>query len=470
MLNFEQYASIAVVLAIISMLGLYSTRLVKSSVDFIIGGKKLGAMMVWGGIVGAFAGGTVTVGTTQMAYQYGVSGIWFTLGAGMACLLIALFLARPLREKNVETVSQFLSGFYGSKVGPWVALFIAAGMFIQLTVQMLASVPLLTSMFPFSVFSGLALFGLFALALILGGGFMGAALVGMFKLLLMVVTLFVAGAMSWALLGGLDGLAGRFQPVPWFSLFPRGVLRELAGGMSVVVGFISTQSFIQPVFAGKDVRAARAGSLLAAVFLPCFGLAGVIIGLYMRSAHPGIDPAAALPLFMILHQPAWIGGVGVATLLLSLAMTASALALGVSTLFCRDLYPLVRPAAGDREQLVVARLVLLVVVALACVVSFNLLGDLILDWTYLSNALRGVTVFLPLVGAVFLYGRLLPGVGVWAVTLPPLFTLAWAIFSPGGIHPLYIGLPVSFLIMAAGIIIPRAGGGRGGFGKTTKSL
>ncbi|MFZ5634249.1 MAG: sodium:solute symporter family protein [Bacillota bacterium] len=457
MLSSGHYASIVITLFLLILAGIYSTRLVKSSSDFIVGGRKLGTMMVCGGIVGAFVGGTVTIGTAQMAYQYGISGAWFTLGAGVSCLMLSFFLAGPLREKKVDTLSQFLSGFYGGAVAPRVAVFVAVGMFIQLAVQMLASAPLLTSILPVSPAAGLVLFACFSLVLVLGGGFMSTALVGLCKLMLLTLTLFIAGAVSWSWLGGFNGISLRFAGFPWLSMYPRGVLAELAGAMSVVVGFISTQSFVQPVFAGKNIRAARMGSLMAAVAIPCFGAAGVMVGLYMRSAHPDIDPAAALPLFMLLHQPAWLGGLGVATLLASLVLTASALALGVATLLSRDIYTLFRPAAGDKEQLAVARLVIIGITVSAWVFSYNILGDLILDWTYLSNALRGVTVFLPLVGAVFISHRLSARAGIWAVTVPPLSALAWALLFPHGLHPLYVGMPVSFVIMGAGILLPRSG-------------
>ncbi|MFZ5650893.1 MAG: sodium:solute symporter family protein [Bacillota bacterium] len=454
MLGYAHYASIGLTLLAISLVGLYSTRLVKSSGDFIVGGRKLGSMMVFAGIVGAFAGGTVTIGTAQMAYRYGISGLWFTLGAGAACLLLSLFLARPLREKGVETISQYLSVFFGAGVAPWVAVFTALGMFIQMTVQMLASVPLLTSMSPLPPLGGLVLFALLSVLLVVGGGYMGAALVGIIKLLLLAVTLFVAGSASISLMGGVEGMWAYYPEFPWFSMFPRGVLYELAGGASVVVGFTSTQSFLQPLFAGKSVKAARRGAFLAALSLPCFGAAGVAVGMYMRSAYPDIDPAAALPLFMILHQPAWLGGLGVATLLVSLLLTASALALGVATLISRDIYLMLRPGAGDREQIAVARLVVVAAAGLSCVFAFNILGDLILDWTYLSNALRGVTVFLPLMAAIFLPGRTPARTGIWAVTVPPVLAMAWTVMFPGVLHPLYIGMAAGALIMAAGILIP----------------
>lgn len=454
MLGYIHYASIGITLLAISLVGLYSTRLVKSSGDFIVGGRKLGAMAVFAGIVGAFAGGTVTIGTAQMAYRYGISGLWFTLGAGAACLLLSLCLARPLREKGVETISQYLSSYFGAGVAPWVAVFTALGMFIQMTVQMLASVPLLTSMFPVPPLGGLVLFALLSVIIVVGGGYMGAALVGILKLGLLTVTLFAAGAAGFYLMGGMDGMRAGFLDFPWFSMFPRGVLSELAGGLSVVVGFTSTQSFLQPLFAGKSVKAARLGALMAALALPCFGAAGVMVGMYMRSAYPNIDPAASLPLFMILHQPAWLGGLGVATLLISLLLTASALALGIATLFSRDIYLMLRPGATDKEQLTVARLVIFTAAVLSCVFAFNILGDLILDWTYLSNALRGVTVFLPLMGAVFLPGRIQERTGIWAVTIPPLLAIVWTAVFPGILHPLYIGMAAGALILAAGILSP----------------
>ena len=453
MLGQAYYISIGVTLLIISLVGLYSTRLVKSSGDFIIGGRKLGSIMVFAGIVGAFAGGTVTIGTAQMAYMYGISGLWFTLGAGAACLILSLFLAAPLRGKKVDTISQFLSGFYGLRVKTAVAVFLGIGMFIQMTVQILASVPLLASMFYIPPVGAIVLFACLALVLVLGGGFMGAAMVGILKLVLLTVIMFLSGAAGWSLLGGFGGIERLSSVYSCLDMFPRGIFTELAGWLSVVVGFISTQSFIQPVFAGSNVRSARLGAFLAAIALPAFGAAGVVVGIYMRASHPGIEPVAALPLFMLYHQPLWLGGLGVATLLVSLLLTTSALALGIATLFSRDIFPLFKPDSKDREQLQAARIAVFVAVFLASVFGYNILGDLILDWSYLSNALRGVTVFLPLLGAVFLTNKLSREIGIWAFTIPPTASIMSILIFPG-IHPLYMGLAISAVIVLTGVLFP----------------
>lgn len=455
MFGWEHWVSLGVTILLFSLAGFYATRMVKSLSDYLVGGRKLGPALVAGATVGGFVGGTVTIGTAQMAYCYGVSGIWFTLGAGVACLTLYLFLARPLREREVDTIAQFLSRTYGHGATPWVALFVALGMFIQVSVQMVSAVPLLTSILPVKPLTALLFFTLLTIVYVLGGGFWGSSLVGLMKLGMLSLILFASAAAAWGLIGGAQGVSAHFSSHPWLNVFSRGAGLELAGGFSTVVGFISTQACIQPVFAARSVNAARAGALLSALFIPCFGAAGVLVGMYMRWVDPALDPSRALPLFMLGYLPHWLGGAGLATLFISLVLTSSAMALGVSTLFTQDIYARLRPGSGSGERLFAARLAVIFTSLLGCLCAYFMLGDLILDWTYLSNALRGVTVFIPLVAAVFMGRWVAAGAGVWAVSVPPLLTVAWAVFFPGHLHPLYAGLSASFLIIAAGMVRPK---------------
>lgn len=449
----EHYISLIATILLFSLAGLFSTRYVHSLEDYLVGGRKLGALLVAGGIVGGFVGGTVTVGTAQMAYCYGISGIWFTLGAGAACLLLFISLARPLRQMEVDTIPQFLAHTYGARTAPWVALFMGAGMFIQVSVQMVAAAPMLTAVLPVSANVALILFTLLTIMYVLGGGVWGSSLVGLLKLVLLSATLLAAAVAVWAA-GGVKSLSAGLGGYPWFSLFPRGISRELAGGLSAVIGFISTQACIQPVFAGKNIKAARVGALMAAILIPLYGAVGVLVGMHMKVTDPEINAAMALPFYLLHYLPPWISGAGIATLLVTLILTSSAMALGIGTLFSQDIYPRLRPGCAAGERLLAARLAVISTSLAGCVMAYYTLGDLILDWTYLSNALRGVTVFIPLLAAVFFGNRVAPAAGLWAVTIPPLFTVAWAIAFPGLMHPLYAGLPVSLFIITSGIIKP----------------
>ena len=64
------------------------------------GGKESrnGMPVVAGIIMGTLVGGSSTVGTAQLAYHFGMSAWWFTLGGSIACLILALVYADPLRR------------------------------------------------------------------------------------------------------------------------------------------------------------------------------------------------------------------------------------------------------------------------------------------------------------------------------------------------------------------------------------
>ena len=94
------YLGVALVLMLIIGVGIYSGRKVKSAADFATGGGKVGPWMISGTIMGALVSSQASIGTAQLAFSYGVSAWWFTLGSGLGCLILALGYVRPLRRSG----------------------------------------------------------------------------------------------------------------------------------------------------------------------------------------------------------------------------------------------------------------------------------------------------------------------------------------------------------------------------------
>ena len=92
---------------------IYSARNVKSADGFSLAGRAASAPMVAGSIAGVIIGGGATVGTAQLAFQVGLAGWAYALGAGLAFFIQGLFYARPLRRTGLETVPQFFELHYG---------------------------------------------------------------------------------------------------------------------------------------------------------------------------------------------------------------------------------------------------------------------------------------------------------------------------------------------------------------------
>ncbi|MFO7951594.1 MAG: sodium:solute symporter family protein [Bacillota bacterium] len=447
-LTLYHFLGIAAALLLVFGIGIYSSRKVRTALDFSVSGRKAGPFLVMGTILGTLVGGASTVGTAQLAYLYGFSAWWFTLGGGLGCLIIALFLVKPMRETRFETIPRFISSSYGATAGVMAALFVSLGMFINIMPQIFSSTALLSSMFTSLNMQIAAVIAVVMVVLyVVFGGAWGTGLLGFSKIMLTCLGMLSAGAVAYFLSGGVAGLTEYYPSYPWFSLFGRGVNTDLASGFSLMLGVLSSQIYFQGVFSSRDVPSARGGMLLSALIAPAIGAGGILVGLYMNMHYPGINPAQALPLFVINYLPPWFAGVVLATLILASIGTGAGLTLGVSTMLNRDIYLRLRPEANDRRVLLVFRLLIVAIMTLALAVVLISSGDvLILNWSYLSFGLRGATLCFPLFAVIFFKGKISPRAGTAAVILGPAVVIIGS-FLPIALNPLYPGLAISFLVL-----------------------
>jgi len=454
MLSIIHIISIIFTILLVTCLGVYSMRQVKSASDFAVGGRSISAPIVAGTIVGTLVGGASTVGTAQLAFKYGFSAWWFTLGGGVACIVLGLFLAKPLRESSASTGPGFLAQTYGKQAGPLASIFSSLGIFLNIIGQILAAVALITSMFKINPLCAALIAVFLVISYVIFGGVWGAGLVGTLKIFLLYLSMVVAGVMAYKLGGGISGFKTTFEPFPWFSLFGRGTGKDLAAAFSMLVGVLSTQTYLQAMFSGKSVQTSRKGALISGLIIPPIGIAGILVGLYMKANFPTINAKEALPLFVLQYLPDWLGGVVLATLLISVIGTGAGLVLGVSTMFSQDIYKrFIAPQASDKKVLMFSRIAIIGVSALTLVFVTGNMNSLILKWSFLSMGLRGATICFPLLGAIFMKGFVKPKAGVWAICLAPLSAILWAIFGLETIDPLYVGLFVSLSILIIGSLV-----------------
>jgi len=442
--------SISITLVIVAIASVYTLRFVKSSDDFCVGGRKLGSLLVGSSLVGAFVGGTSTVGTAQVAYIAGFSGIWFTLGAGVSCFLLAFLLAKPLRNATVETIPQLFCSFYGNKAANWTILYITIGTLIQIAAQVLAAIPILTLILNIPALTAGIIIFILILFYSIFGGLWSTSLLGVIKTFLLNTTLFAAGFLAYKFGGGYLKIADIFLNTMVTTLDPTSVSSAMGAIISVTVGFISTQSYLQVIFSASSVKSAQRGSFLAGILIILTGISCTIIGMFMRSNSPQINAAEALPLFIINYLNPWLGGVILATLILSLVMTGAALVLGVATILTKNIFQKIRPAALDKELIWAFRVSMLLIAFIVMPFALTNLNSLILQWAFISMALRGVTVFLPLIILLFFKDRFDPKYGEIAIIIGPALVLLWAFLGVREIDALYPGLIISVIILGLG--------------------
>ena len=484
-------------IALIIGVGIYSGRKVRSAADFASGGGKAGAWIVCGAIMGTLVSGQATIGTAQLAFNYGMSAWWFTLGSGIGCLILALGYAAPLRHSGCSTLLQIVSREYGPRAETWGSVLSSIGIFISVVAQILSATALLITIFPVSHLAAALISILLMAGYVMFGGVWGAGMGGVVKLILLYVSAIAGGVLVYGLANGFGGVLetvehllvnsplGALSGVEsqqavherFTSLIARGASKDIGSGLSLVLGVLSTQTYAQAIWSGKSDRAAKKGALLSACLIPPIGIACILIGLYMRGHCITADEVAALqavgqsvpegliqiestsqvfPVFVARFMPALFGGVVLGTLFITVVGGGSGLALGMASILVTDIFSRksARVKGDSRTNLLVTRGTILGILLAAAVVAILVPGAMINDFGFLSMGLRGAVVFLPLCGALWLKGKIPRAFTLTAILAGPIAVLAGN-FMNLPFDSLFLGMAVCLVIMAAGLAVGR---------------
>ncbi|PKU22120.1 sodium:solute symporter family protein [Telmatospirillum siberiense] len=458
-LTIGHWISLAATLAVILAVTVYSTRSVRSAVEFSLCGRSSGAMLIAGGISGTCIGGSATIGTAQMAYSYGLSAWWFTMGEGLGLIVLAAFYAYPLRKSGLETLPQYLGRHYGGLAGPLTSLISSLGILFSAVASVLSGIAMVELVFGMASWQAAALIISMVVACVCVGGLKGAGVSGLLKMGVLWVTLFAAGAVATLALGRMPDFDALFPAFPWFSPIARGLPDCLGNVASLIVGMICTQTYIQAVYSASDTKVAAVGTLVAAAITIPVGLPSVAIGMVMHVTHPDIKPILALPMYLVLHLPAWLGGIGLAGILFSIVGSVAGLALGIGTMLANDIGRNLFHVTGEGRILGINRLAVLAVTILATLIALSNANSYVLDWNYMSMALRGGGVFVPMTLAIFWPRRLS---AFWAVLSMAASTVVAVVGRFGldwPVNPLFTALAVSLMVVGVGLVVGLAGQG-----------
>lgn len=390
--------------ACISGLAIRRSSTVKSTQDFAVADRSLSSTGVSWIIIGTLVGGVSTIGTVQAAYSHGISAGIFTFGSGVSCFLLGCFFAKALREEGVITVSEYLGKFFGQGFRYYSSAINSTGMFIHVVGQFLASIAILQSAFGFGDVASVGITTVLIGVFVISGGISGAGLLGKIKFFMLYLIMAISCFVALYNGGGLQQILSQLpQDSNMLGFAEYGIKTASLDMLSMLVGVLSTQIYLQAIFSAKDVREARNGAFLSAAVIPPIGVLGIIIGLYLRANHPEIanNAAQALPYFLSTSFPPAIAAFFSAGILLIVLGTGAGLALGVTTNIYNDFLSGQERLIQRFQPIRIIRLCTAAVLGLASLLVFTGLDSTILRWSYMSMGLRGSAVFCGLFIIVF---------------------------------------------------------------------
>ena len=493
MVSIVHLIGVLLTVALVLAVSWLSGRKVKDAHSFTTGGKS-GSWMVCGALLGTLAGGQSTIGTAQLAFSYGVSAWWFTIGAGLGALVLGLFYAGPLRRSGCTTLLEVVSREYGHKAETVGSLLFLIGIFISIMSQVMSSSAMLGSLFGISTVWASITGAVLIMLLVLFGGIRSAGAGGIVKLILLYLCSVIAGVIVWHIANGPSGLRDSVDSIyhspalsqvngltgvesihhRYGSPFARGFFKDMGGCLSLVLGVVCTQSYAQCIWSASNTPRARRGALLCALFMPIIGAACTLVGIYMRGHYvtaeelnalqaagemlpAGIgvieNSAQAFPAFILQHLPAWLGGLMLGTMLINILGCGSGLSLGAATILVRDVYGNFKRRMGmtvsPLSPLAQTRLSIVGILVAAVIATLVFHSSFINDLGFLSLGLRAVAILFPLCFALWCPGRfdssrvlLSMPIGVASMLLAKFASL------PG--DAVYYGLAATLIILLTG--------------------
>lgn len=439
--------------------GALASRRVQATGDFFVAGRKLGAGLVFSTLLAANIGAGSTVGAAGLGYRDGLSAWWWVGSAGIGSLILAFTVGpriwRVARDEKLYTVGDYLEARYDRRVRGMVALLLWAGSMAILSGQLIAIAWILNVTAGVSKAAGCVTGAVVATAYFAVGGLPGAARVNALQLVIKLIGfglafIYLGKSSSLFPTDGAGGLAGGLAASNT-SFFGDGVT-PLKYFVLLAPSFIISPGLLQKIFGARDERAVRRGVALNAICLLAFAFVPAIFGMMAYERFPNLENREmALPMLLTEALPLWLGGLLLGAIFAAEVSTADAVLFMLSTSLSRDLYQtFIRPAAGEREMMRVAR-----ATAIACGAICAALGVL------LENVISALTIFYTLLSAALtlpliagLYSRAVTAAAARAAILVSVAaTIALHYLTGGngyaGLPPLIIGLGAGAIVMIA---------------------
>lgn len=413
--NTTDYVVILIYLALMMLVGLYVLRFNKGASEYFRGGSRVPWLAAGiSSFMSGFSAWTFTAGA-GVAYRFGIAAIGLYVGNAVSFLLGYFIFAKLWRRSRVTTVMEYLSaryGFFTHQTFSWATivfqLFTSASVLygLSLFVATACSFPVTATIL---IAGGIILFYCVL------GGLWAVVVADFLQASILLPFCVVLGVASLVKVGGLASMWHHLPPemktIHWTGDF--GLMYLSCWTIMVSFGY-NTGAMAQRYFSVENERAAKKISLL------CFGL--FLLGgalwflppMAMRIVYPDLHvlyPAMANPseasyvVASLTFLPHGLIGIMLASMFSSTMANLSANFNLKAAILSKDVYQkLFRPAASDRELLLIGGLMTVLVggttVVLAAIMAAR--GDSIFHSMLVFNTLISVSYGPPaLLGLAF---------------------------------------------------------------------
>ena len=452
-------------------IGLYAATRVHNTADYAVAGRSLPLAVVIATTFATWFGSETVLGVSARFIDGGLGGVVEDpFGASMCLILVGLFFAYRLYQKNLIT----LGDYYRLRFGRTIEVLCSAIIIFSYLGWVAAQITALGLVFNLltqggiSVTGGMVLGTAIVLVYTLYGGMWSVALTDFVQMIVIALGLLAIAWFAADLAGGAGKVIDYAAREGKFHFFPQdGGLKEwtffFAAAITMMLGSIPQQDVFQRVMSSNSASTARTGPVIGGVlyllfaFIPMFVVASAVL-IMPETAQALLkdDPQKVLPTLVMERMPLVLQIAFFGALLSAIMSTASATLLAPSTTFVENILRNLRPGMSDAVTLKAMRIAVLVFTACVLTYAITMQGTSIYEMVSGAYQVPLVGAFVPLVFGLYwtratTQGALAAvalGLGVW------LLFVASPLLSEAFPQQL-AGVLAALVGMVAGSLVPQ---------------
>jgi SSS family solute:Na+ symporter len=441
-------------------LGIYISRRVKTSSDFLVAGRTLGPGLLFTTFLASNIGAGSTVNATGLGFRYGLSAWWWVGSAGIGGFFLAQLLGPRLwtiaKKHNLSTMGDYLEFRYNKAVKAVIAVLLWVGTLALLAAQLIAISTILNVTVGTPKWIGCLIGGVVAIVYCSAGGLVSSVFVNIFELIVTLSGLLLAVPFALHAVGGWSHITAAVDAHPGksFMLSLTGVgFKQILGYIAILTpSFIISPGLVQKLYGARDVRAVRIGITVNSIGQLLFAFVPAILGLCVFTAAPHLASSdLALPAAMKMLLPAWLGVWAMASIFSAELSATGAILFMLSTSLVVDLYKtFLNPAVSERRLLTANRLASVLAGLVGILFAIRLPN--ILSAVQIFYGLLSVSLFVPVVAGLY-SRRVLSSAALSSIAAALVATVAFMRLTGGQgwwvLSPPAIGILTAAVVMLA---------------------
>ncbi len=461
-----EYIVLGIYLVGMIYIGIYWSKRSKDSESYLLGGRKIGAVLTALTLQTTSMSGYMFMGGPAQSYKDGYFTLWYAVGDGggaifnvgilgkrmrrlsyyMGCLSPVEYLERRYPGPATRAIAGVIAIIF--VYGYVLAQFLSAGK----TMSALLHIPL-----PIAIIIGAGVIVFYTFA----GGYLAVAWTDFFQGIIMVVSMVVIFIMAMSQVGGLTGLNESLTQIdPTITgMWGRGNIYMgqwgvVAGAVLIyLVGYMGLPHVVIRHMAMESPRLAKQTLLIATVWNQLFIFVPYIIGLMGIVLLPDLnDPEMVVLTLAYKLLPSVLAAIVLVAIMSAIMSTADAQLMLMGTMLGRDIYQrYVNKDATDKQLMMVSRVCILVVGLLSIVIALinppGVFSIVIFSFSSLGSA------FLPSYVCAVWWKKANTTGCIASMILGCATATTWAAFdlaSVTGFHQFFAGIIVSILAMIIG--------------------